>query len=203
MEISPILLSKLLFFSFLFGIALGILNDVFRITRTFFGVKYSERDFSNLYSVFRWSPKTASASKHKIRMLSLVIFLEDLLLMAILGAGIVILNYYFNDGRLRLFTIFSCAVGGVLYFFTVGKLIILLFEPIVIIIRSLIYWSIKGITAPFKYAFIFFSRIAKNIYKKIRKKLEKYTNIRYNKRVVKTYLEQSEVGFVGGILDEG
>ena len=51
MEISPFLLSLLLGWSFVWGVILGVLNDVNRIIRVFCGEVYSKKHFGKLCSV--------------------------------------------------------------------------------------------------------------------------------------------------------
>ena len=136
MELSPLLLSKLLFYSFILGIALGILNDIWRITRVFFGVRYSSERFERLYSRLKMKREYNSA-ENKLRQLPLnvIIFLQDLVFMIIAAVGIVFLNYYLNDGEIRLFTVISAVIGCALWYMSFGKLVIMFSEPIVMLIK--------------------------------------------------------------------
>lgn len=197
MELSPILLSKLLLFSFLFGIFIGILNDVNRIVRVFIGVRYAEKDFTGLYSFFHVSaPRSVNGTKRGF-FTNILIFFGDLLLFIVMGIGIVLLNFYYNDGRFRLYTVLATALGAVLYYYSLGRLVISVSEPIMIFLRFLIYQIIKLFFMPIKFIINIICSIVKKIYEIIRKELEKNYNIRYNKKEVENYLLLSELGFVG------
>ena len=113
MELSPILLSKLLFYSFLWGLALGAVNDVSRIIRVFFGVRYSIKRFNKLYSAIKFEWKREA--KRNDVILNTVIFLQDFFLMLMAAGGIVVLNFYLNYGDFRIFTVFVMLIGGVLW----------------------------------------------------------------------------------------
>ncbi len=194
MEISPILLSKLLFFSILFGIFMGCLNDINRIVRVFLGERYSKRSFEKLYNFFRMSQEMPK--KKNQTLFNTVIFFQDIIFMIMAAIGLVILNFYLNDGHFRVYTVFSAFIGFLIYFFTFGKAVIGVSEPIVIILRFAIITLVKMIIMPFKLFGLFVLRTNKKISYMIIKRLEKRTNIRYNNVKVKIYRELSASGFV-------
>ena len=205
MEISPILLAELLFFSFLFGILLGAVNDVNRIIRVFWGQKYSKRDFASLYSFFKVDREALLRPNEDIKSSTLknvLIFLQDILFMIISAFGIVMLNYEFNDGKFRLFGPFAVLCGFLLYFFTVGKLIMAVSEPIAIIFRILIGKFLKIIITPIRIASHLISKITGKILNLIKKELEKRENMRYNKIRSREVLAFANIGFVNKLPDE-
>ena len=198
MELSPLLLSKLLFYSFILGIALGILNDIWRITRVFFGVRYSSERFERLYSRLKMKREYNSA-ENKLRQLALnvIIFLQDLVFMIIAAVGIVFLNYYLNDGEIRLFTVISAVIGCALWYMSFGKLVIMFSEPIVMLIKFMVYTTVKIISTPVRYLVMFAVNIYKKILFKVRKAIANSRNIRYNIKRKKYYTEISRFGFLG------
>ena len=105
MEISPLSLSLLLMFSFLYGICIGIVNDINRIVRVFFGVRYTKINFNKLYEFYKIAKKENSdnsiSSKATNIYLNILIFIQDIFLTLFAASGIILLNYYFNDGRFR------------------------------------------------------------------------------------------------------
>lgn len=184
MEISPLRLAELLFFSFVLGIALGIVNDANRLIRAFCGQRYSKRKFDKLYSFFNIDREAAtrrhSMPRKKIAV-NVLIFFQDIVFLTVAAFGIIILNYDLNDGKFRIFSVLAAACGFAVYFFTVGKLIVALSEPIVIILKISLTWIFKTIIAPFKFIFELALKLAKKILSLIKKELEKRGNMRYNK----------------------
>ncbi len=194
------MLLLLLIYSFLFGMSAGVFNDVNRIVRAFFGVRYSGRSFERLYEMklpFVGSLGVKSEAK-KIRkgLLSVLIFFQDILLFAFLGCGTVILNYYLNRGQFRLYTIAAVAAGFALYYFTLGKLVIFLSEGIIFFVKASIRIIFYVISRPFALAARLFVRIFEAIRKKIASALAKKQMIRYNKRKQAEILESSRRGFL-------
>jgi len=197
MELSPILLSKLLFYSFLWGIALGVLNDVFRITRVVFGVRYSTKHFEKLYEVLKFQKKNDVEKKGRGLFFSSVIFLQDIFSTVIAACGIVILCYYLNDGKFRFFTVVAMSVGAVLWYMSFGKIVMMFSEPIVVIIKFVFRTVFNFLTSPIRWLAAFCVRIYKKIFFKLRKAIANNRNIRYNRRKKKYYADLSRFGFMG------
>ena len=85
MEISPLILAELLICSFLFGVFMGAVNDVHRIIRVFFGVRYSKKHFDKLYArkiriINRSVGNSAGNRTHK--RFGILIFFQDIVLFA-------------------------------------------------------------------------------------------------------------------------
>ena len=140
MEISPLLLSLLLLWSAVFGAVLGMINDVNRIIRVFLGVRYTQNGFERLYKYplpILKKPLGELKTLPKRGFVSVIIFLQDLLFFIIAGVGVAILNYEFNEGKFRIFTLLAILVGFLLYYFTIGKLVILASELIVFSIKAI------------------------------------------------------------------
>lgn len=194
MELSPVLLSKLLFYSLLWGLALGAINDVSRIIRVFLGVRYSKRRFDKLYSLLKFE-KRIKVKKNSI-LLNIVILLQDIVLFVIAAFGIVILNYYLNDGEIRIFTVASMLIGSVLWYMTLGKLMIAFSEPIVVLIKFVVYSIIKFICIPMRYIIMLVARVYKKICAKVIKTIANNRNMRYNNRKKRYYTELSSLGFI-------
>ena len=122
MEISPILLARLLLYSFLLGIGVGAFYDVNRILRVFLGamdVKTLKQKpivlkipFTNKY-ISSADRKTAGGFlKHT------AVFLSDLFTVFTATVGLLVLNYGYNSGRFRFFTVIGALIGFLLYYYT-------------------------------------------------------------------------------------
>ena len=123
MEISPILLFRLLLYSFAFGAILGGVNDVSRILRVFCGVRYSEKRFGRWYErelpLIHRPLNRGKQGRFSGALLQVLIFFQDVFLFLTAGVGLVILNYEMNQGRelcsssvqhLQLFSDFFCVL---------------------------------------------------------------------------------------------
>ncbi len=147
MEISQITLAVMLLYSFLFGIAVGILYDVNRIVRVLFGVRYTNKAYSRLYSLkLPVSKKNVLIGSSKGFWQSLVINLGDALCVLVATVGAILINYGYNSGRFRFFTVAALIVGFVIYRFSIGRMLILVAEPLAFICKY-IFLSICGILA--------------------------------------------------------
>ena len=141
MEISPILLAKLLLYSLIWGGTVGVFYDVNRIFRVLLGVRYSKKHFDSLYSLrLPFSKKEISlknaADKTGGRFIKgATEFLGDFLSVTVAALGVVVLNYSYNDGRFRIFTVIGTLVGFLLYYFTLGRLVMLVCEPLAFLIK--------------------------------------------------------------------
>ena len=199
MEISPYLLTLLLIHSFLFGAFLGILNDVSRIVRVFCGVSYSQKSFRSLYArelpLIHRPLVRKENGKIKERALAVLIFFQDLFLFAIAGVGTVLLQYQYNSGRLRFFCLPVMVVGFLLYYFTVGKCVMLISEGIVFVIRATVLILGSILLHPFVKIFHFFVKKLKKIARKIQFLIAKITKMLYNKHKKKEYMRMAERGF--------
>ena len=100
MEISPILLTWLLAYSFIFGAALGVLDDV--------AVVLCKR-----------------LKKSTVRLCR---FLFDFALCAVATVGIILLNYYLNKGTFRFFTLVGAAAGVWLHKNTLSAIVKILLD---------------------------------------------------------------------------
>ncbi len=199
MEISPFLLSLLLGWSFVWGLILGILNDVNRIIRVFCGVAYSKMHFGKLYEInlpIVHRPLGKSEGKIHNKALSLLIFFQDIIFFIVTGVGITILNYEFNEGRFRFYTVLAVIFGFVLYYFTLGKIVMMVSEGIVFFIKAAILVIFSAILHPFVILGHFFAKKLKKIalflnitIANIRKKL-------YNINRKKRMIDMSSKGFL-------
>ena len=200
MEISPYMLTLLLIYSFLFGMSAGAFNDISRIIRAFLGVRYSKRSFERLYAIkFPFVGPLNSERPERVwnrRALSVLIFFQDILLFVYLGCGVVVLNYYLNRGQFRLYTIAAATVGFVVYYFTLGRIVMLLSEGIIFILRALFKIFFYIISRPFVFVFGLVLRILRKLAKKLRRAIEKKRSMRYNKEKRTELLALSERGFL-------
>lgn len=150
MEISQIMLTLLLLYSFLFGIAVGIFYDGCRIIRVLAGKRYSKKGYKRLDALkFPIIKRTLFAPKEDGVLQSVLIFLSDLICVTFCTAGIIVLNYAYNSGRFRFFTVIGVLIGFFIYKYTVGRLIMLIAEPMLLLLRFIVVSIFIILCAPF------------------------------------------------------
>ena len=200
MEISPIRLFFLLLSSFALGIGLGIFYDLHRILRVFFGVQYTQnrptKFFSKPLPILKRSLGEIRQGKCKKIFLFALIFIQDLFLCCISALGIVILNYAFNDGRFRFYTILALFVGFFLYYFTLGKLVMFLSEWIVFFLRAVFSICIFLLSRPFVIFWSFLGKIVKKVRSNLQKTIANQRKKVYNIHKVKDCLKAADQGFL-------
>ena len=106
------------------------------------------------------------------------------------------LNYYFNDGRFRIFTVLAMVFSSIVYYLTVGKLVMLISEPVMLIVRTAFMIFVKILFLPIKIVFKAILVIIKNTFLKVKKLIAKRLSIRYNKREEERIFALSKNGFL-------
>ena len=190
MEISPAKVFYMIMTSVMLGAAVGALNDFNRVIRMLLGYGYGEHRFDKIFKVrLPLSRRPVGAPRGAvIKPLGyVVVFFQDAFLLLTAGIGVSLLNYYFNNGRARLYTPVAVISGFLFYYFTVGKLVVYFSDLIVsftkVIVLSffeLLYFPLRFLTGIF-YAFV--KKLYTNLYKALEKKHKMvYNNIK--RRVV-------------------
>ena len=200
MGISPIRLFYLLLASFSFGVGMGGVYDIHRILRVFFGVRYSKKRPSELLHrplpILRRPLGEIRQRRWSRALLSILIFLQDVFFFCLAGVGIVILNYAYNDGQLRFYTVIALFLGFFLYYFTIGKLVISLSEWIVFFLRAVCAILFFLLSAPLIKLFSLLWRGMKKIRSNLQKALAKRRKKVYNINKEKACLTAADRGFL-------
>ena len=181
MEISPYMLFLLLVYSFVFGMAAGVFNDINRIIRALLGDCRRDAQSCKLYNTKVFLVGKMS-DRRESRILPVIIFFQDVMLFVFIGCGIVILNYYLNRGQMRIYTVTAVIGGFVLYYFTLGKLVTYLSNYIVFFARAFFAIAFKIAAFPFRAFLGVIKKIFLFALEKIKFLLEKRRLVRYNKR---------------------
>jgi hypothetical protein len=202
MEISPYMLTLLLIYSFLFGVFAGAVYDVSKILRALlFEGTSTDRQKKlcdiKLVLVGKLTPKRNS------NLLPIFVFIFDILIFLFIGCGIAVLNFYFNRGQMRLYTITAVAVGFLVYYFTLGKIVSFFADWLVFALRAVMAILARLLIAPFAALGKGLEKIVSLWIRKITFALEKKSMIRYNEREEKRLLKLAELGFAEESKKEG
>lgn len=202
--------AELLLYSFIVGVALGMLYDFFMILRDLiFGnstVNHSDNARNNASNIASNASNTDKAltlltqADNSYIKLALILFsphrkreiifdlVSDLLFWLIAAVTMVLLIFQLNSGEIRAFTLVVAAFGALLHHFTLGRLIrrVLVFLTV---------WEIKIIKQLLKFIFSPIILLSKRIAFFILKNLEKKRNISRCKQYRKKLLNEAEKGF--------
>ncbi len=199
MEISPVLMAWLLLYSFFFGTVVGVFYDINRVIRVFLGIRYSKRAYkrmSQLHLPIVNKPVTLKERERVGVALKAVIFIGDTLSVLFGAVGIIVLNYSYNSGSFRFFGLVGAVLGFLAYYYTVGRLVMGILEPLVLGIKYLFL----SFFIVFGYPFLKFSKFIAKTVKKIvflySFTLEKRREKLYNVREEVYLFEMAKNGFL-------
>ena len=153
-RIDPHRLLGMLLWGIVCGAGLGLLWDVFRITRVFLGVTYASRGVGRLYEkplpLLRRPVPSAAHAAGRLRIFAreTVIFLEDVLFGVMWGVVMTLLIYFTNDGIFRAMAPVGMLCGFLAYYHTIGRLVLTLSQYIVFILRVARCYAIAAILLP-------------------------------------------------------
>lgn len=118
-----------------------------------------------------------NGKRHCLRsiLLQLLLFFEDILFFLIAGCVIALLLYYTNDGQFRGMAVFGVVSGFVLYYFTVGKLVISVSRALVFAIKAVLAYTILLVAFPSALLFKALKLVTQKIHGRFR-------TVRYRKR---------------------
>lgn len=186
MEINPFLLAKMLFVAFLFGIQSGIVFDLCRALRCVILGEPRSKKIKKLFDIKRPFQDCTVGGKNKGFILKNVfIFVSDFLWAIYSFCGVVLINYSYNNGGIRAFSVLGAVLGFALYYFTVSKIVIFLTEFLAFLVRFTFFAVFGVLGFPFL-------KIYNNLVKKVKKRCE---NIRFRleKKPEKVYNVFEEV----------
>ena len=121
-DLSQKALLALLIKSFLSGVALGVFYDLIRTIKMFFGVRYT-RPIEKRSVVLRAVAYT-------------VTFLTDILFWVVFGVASILLMYGVGGGVFRGLTYLGLVGGMLLYYFSIGRLMLRVSEAAVDLIKK-------------------------------------------------------------------
>lgn len=196
MEISPLALSILLISTFLWGGIIGIINDVNKIIRLFlYGETFYERH-KKMVDFFKLKVNKKKRVIFNKTFLKVLVFIQDVLLLIIGTLGLILLNYYYNDGFFRLFTFWAMLIGFAVYYFIIGKLVMVILEPLAFFVRCFIVTVFRFIIFPIRLLLESIRNLILKLFVKCKISIEKNKNLRYNKRRRELVIKLSENGFL-------
>ena len=194
MEISQLSFVLLAIYSLCFGVILGMVYDVIRVVRVLLGSERAENKKilkKNLREIYLPIIKRkAYPQKNRIvRKKALFVFvaLGDVLFAVFCGAVVVLIAYAYNDGRVRSVMLIGLLIGFLIYYFSVGRLVMMISELVTFVIRAVLVYLLEMIRC----ATVKLRKVIKNIKIRIKKDKKKgaKNDVQHRKRKIKAVAE--------------
>lgn len=164
--------------SFICGIFLGAVYDVFRILRIFFKItSCPSRSADRLYSVDY--PLIGSISTGNVRSKtigSVMLFVSDVLFSVIAAIAVVLVAFFENDGKIRVECLAITAIGFVIYYVSAGRLVMLF--------SAYITFAIRLSGAYLRYLLLLPIRLIYGILRKLYVRLYAYVDLRVKHYII-------------------
>ena len=154
MEISQFSFILLAVYSFCFGIALGVIYDIVRISRVVLGAEYGNSDkidYRNIeLPIIKKKSYSVKFDKVLQKILAVYVVVSDVLFVTACGAIMVLVAYAYNSGRVRAIMLLGLLAGFLAYYFTVGKLVIRLSRLVDFLLRSALVYLYEIMATPIR-----------------------------------------------------
>ncbi len=192
METSPYLLWNLLLNAFLGGVLLGAIYDTMRLSRVFLGVCHYT-DISPGWKACSPFAKKISNKKIPPVFATVLFVIQDFCFCLSAGILIAILLFYGNNGNFRGFVPLGLLAGFLLYYVTIGKLLIKVSEYVIFTIKIAVLYVIFYLTRPL----LLLAHLLGTWYSAIWERLFMRKLRRYDAAKRDMLLNLSDIGFVG------
>lgn len=206
MEIFPLQLFRLCVASFVFGLLLGIAVSICHSIRVSFGLEEPSEKLVRLYETklpFSKKPlRVVPYGRFQKIVLSLFLGFQDFSVLITAGVGITVLNYTFNDGKIRIYSILGVLLGAFLYHVSVKKSVDFLGEALLWGVRCVFSVTFFLIFAPISKILTIFYAFFIKILEKIKKTLVKRAKKVYNLYGIKALFQKADHGFLEEIHKE-
>lgn len=211
MEISMRVQMIITVYAVIVGAVIGIIYDVIRISRVFSGVTETssqskmytlrlpligsgvdrKNDFLKFCGFGDWGKILAEKTGRKKKdgivsefYKSVVVFIGDILFFFVVSPIFTVFIYYANNGKIRWYLVIGAIIGFLLYYFTIGRLIMLFSSAIVFTVRTIgayvIYFTLRPVVLLLRLILGFIRKVILKISSGIKKavllkKMKKYT----------------------------
>lgn len=124
----------------LLGAAFGVVYDALRITRVLMGVRYSRAETAAL--TLPMPNQNRLVRQHRVgrALRDIIVDLEDICFFLVAGSSMAIYLSAANHGRVRWFAFVGAAMGFIVYYFTVGRVVVRFSEAIASLLRFAVAW---------------------------------------------------------------
>ena len=195
MELSWIKLTTLLIVSFIFGCALGVLFGINKIVTSVFTLPSQALRLSFISKMMNIKSSENIGKVKKIFSIT-ISFFQDIFCMLVFAIGVILLNYYYNDGKIRGFAFLGMLIGFVLYNVTLGKPVNHILKHVFIIFIKCVDCCFQLTILPIKLFFTTVFYLCVKFYQSIKKRIAKMINMRYNVKETQRLTKLAKIGFL-------
>lgn len=151
MEFSILKQIYIILLSIPFGMVFGAFYDIIRVLRSLLGINYINKFTENLKKIrlkLIDNPLLKEKQRTKLRE-GVILLITDFAYFLILTIALIIFIYYLNDGIVRWYIFAGTMAGLLIYYFTIGKLVISISEYITFFIKILFEYLFFFLKYPF------------------------------------------------------
>ena len=203
-RIDPERLMGMLLWGIVCGIGLGLVWDVIRITRVLLGVNYPSRGVGRLYACSlpllgkKVSRPSATEMLWQRILRGAAILTEDFFFGILWGIVMTLLIYFTNDGIPRAMAPVGMLSGFLLYYHTVGRLVLLTMEGIIFVLRAAGCYAVAILLFPFR-LLIRLWRLTLGAYlSKTAARLQRRRAEKYHEKMLAELRMHAECGWLSG-----
>ena len=173
------------------GAGVGLIYDGIRLSRAIVGVRYSNQ-FSRRFSAFRFpligivEPREAPLRKRREFFLGLYVAMGDVLFFLLASVATVVFLYHANNGIVRWYLLAGLFLGFVLYYVTIAKITINLFEILTFVLRVLLAYASYFTVRPFMWILRTLARALSVLWHRIYRQYRIFAMKKYTKKIEKT-----------------
>lgn len=149
MSVSMTMLLRISLYAVILGVFFGALYDVVRIIRVFLGVT-SNNGRSRINKLYKGNFKNYLNFRSNKAFNYIAVFLGDLIFFSLVTLCFILFLFRFNYGIFRWFILLSSVLGFSVYYFTVGKVVMLFSRELSELIRLTANFIIFVVIQPIK-----------------------------------------------------
>lgn len=175
-------------YSFVVGIGFGAVYDIIKLSRCLLGIgnySFASQIFLKINIPFIKPISHGYPSKIKGIYSDIIVFIGDIIFSLICAGIYSLFLFHAIRGQVRLYFIVASAVGFFLYYFTFSRFVIVLFESIILFLRSVFYYFFRIAFYPIYLLFHLFVRCNRHFYRSLVvpfiEKLKYKSALRYTK----------------------
>lgn len=173
------------------GAGVGLIYDGIRLSRAIVGIRYTDR-LSRRFSTVHFPligilpQKEAPQRKRREFFISLYVAMGDVLFFLLASVATVVYLYHANDGIVRWYLLSGLFLGFLLYYVTVGKITVNLFEVITLAFRVLLAYVAYFTVRPLTFVLRMLSRGLARLWHAAYGRYQIFVMKKYTKKIEKT-----------------
>ena len=158
---------RVMLYSVIIGVLLGVIYDIVKISRVMLGISAYSETSKKLASISLPLIKNRSTLKKRSKssMYSIImLFLGDIVFSLICAAIYSVFLFHAIRGLVRWYFLLASAIGFFLYYFTVSRIVLNLIEVLFFCVKTAIRYLIFVLVLPIKLLYKAIALAAKQIY---------------------------------------